>query len=96
VRGGDRLPWIESLDNHAPLRALDWQAHVYGSPSPDVTDAAAARGLPVHIFDWTADARAAGLARDALYLVRPDGYVAFAARTARGLWATLDEVRGAR
>jgi hypothetical protein len=34
--------------------------------------------VPVHEFAWNGDARAAGLAEGALYLVRPDGYVAFA------------------
>jgi hypothetical protein len=32
----------------------------------------------VHEFPWTDDAEEAGLAKDALYLVRPDGYVALA------------------
>src|SRR5262249_14293680 len=35
VRGGDRLPWVETApgpDNFAPLESLGWQVHVYGEP----------------------------------------------------------------
>jgi 2-polyprenyl-6-methoxyphenol hydroxylase-like FAD-dependent oxidoreductase len=69
VHGGDRLPWTG--DNYAPLRSLDWQAHVYGPMNP-----ALHTGYPLHEFPWSEAARAAGLARDALYEVRPDGYIA--------------------
>jgi hypothetical protein len=34
--------------------------------------------LPLHIFDWRSEYEAAGLARDAIYLLRPDTYVALA------------------
>jgi hypothetical protein len=36
------------------------------------------RGLALHTFPWQAAAARAGLARDAVYLVRPDGYVGLA------------------
>ena len=32
--------------------------------------------MPLHVFDWRSEHEAAGLARDAIYLVRPDTYVA--------------------
>ena len=84
VRGGDRLPWTGTgADNHAPLASLDWQAHVYGTLTVAVERACAAAGLPLHRFGWSADAAKAGLARDALYLIRPDGHVALAAPGAR-------------
>jgi hypothetical protein len=35
-------------------------------------------GLQLYVLPWTREAGRAGLARDALYLVRPDGYVALA------------------
>ena len=35
--------------------------------------------LPLQHFAWQSDMRRAGLLRAALYLVRPDGYVALAA-----------------
>jgi hypothetical protein len=82
VRGGDRLPWIrlaEGSDNFASLRSLAWQAHVYGEASSGIEDACDAVDLPLVKFDWSEAAASAGLARSALYLVRPDGYVALAA-----------------
>jgi 2-polyprenyl-6-methoxyphenol hydroxylase-like FAD-dependent oxidoreductase len=80
IAGGDRLPWVPGLDpdNFAPLFSLDWQVHVYGSAAPGLREAMQALGLPVHVFPWIAAADEAGLRRDALYLVRPDGYVALA------------------
>jgi 2-polyprenyl-6-methoxyphenol hydroxylase-like FAD-dependent oxidoreductase len=81
VHGGDRLPWTgaRGADNFAPLRSLDWQVHVYGEPGAGVAEAAAALGVPVRTFVWDDGARDAGLERGAVYLVRPDGYVALAA-----------------
>ncbi|HEX3549875.1 MAG TPA: FAD-dependent monooxygenase [Candidatus Elarobacter sp.] len=78
VRGGDRLPWAGDTDNFAPLASLAWQAHVYGDPSPQQRARCARRALPLHAFPWSDGARRAGLARDALYVVRPDGYVGLA------------------
>ena len=81
VRGGDRLPWVElspGVDNFAPLTSLDWQVHVYGEVRPDLHEACAQLGLALHRFNWATKMAAAGLKRDALYLIRPDGYVAWA------------------
>ena len=80
VQGGDRLPWVRmnGADNFAPLARMEWQVHVYGSASPEITASCARRGLPLHVFDWETGCAAAGLARDAVYLVRPDMYVALA------------------
>jgi 2-polyprenyl-6-methoxyphenol hydroxylase-like FAD-dependent oxidoreductase len=80
VRGGDRLPWVQvdGADNFAPLATMDWQVHVYGSASAELAAWCAARDVPLHRFDWRPEHEAAGLARDALYLLRPDSYVALA------------------
>ena len=80
VHGGDRIPWVEGAgyDNFAPLAALDWQIHVYGEASPELREGAGALGVPLHELPWAEPAGEAGLERDALYLVRPDGYVALA------------------
>jgi 2-polyprenyl-6-methoxyphenol hydroxylase-like FAD-dependent oxidoreductase len=83
VRGGDRLPWVPAdgggeADNFAPLTSLDWQVHVYGEASAELTASCARRGLPLHVLPWSPRADEAGLARDAAYLVRPDGYVGIA------------------
>ena len=99
VHGGDRLPWVEADDNFAPLDALAWQVHVYGRPAPEITAACGERQLALHVFPWRPALRRLGLARDAVYLVRPDGHVALADSTARAATLTsyLDaHVRGAR
>ena len=67
-----------AADNFAPLAAMDWQVHVYGSASAELAAWCAAQNVPLHIFDWRSEHEAAGLARDALYLLRPDTYVALA------------------
>ncbi len=80
VHGGDRLPWVAigGVDNYGPLAGMDWQAHVYGSPKPDLSAWCARQGLPLHVFGWRDEYGVAGLARDAIYLLRPDTYVALA------------------
>ena len=80
VEGGDRLPWVRTpeVDNFAPLRSLDWQVHVYGETGESLATACRELNLSVHTFPWTETAKNAGLQRDAVYLVRPDGYVALA------------------
>jgi 2-polyprenyl-6-methoxyphenol hydroxylase-like FAD-dependent oxidoreductase len=78
VHGGDRLPWVpiaEDVDNFVPLRSIGWQVHVYGTPNPAIESLCRERGLPLHAFPWGQPAHASGLERDALYLVRPDGYI---------------------
>ena len=89
VHSGDRLPWVKTgaggtglddvgEDNFAPLKSLDWQLHVYGDAAPEVKALSLEKKLPLHIFPWCAEMKRSGLRRDALYLVRPDGYVAVA------------------
>jgi hypothetical protein len=76
VRGGDRLPWVP--DNFAPLASLQWQAHVYGNASSELAEACGKVGLPLHTLPWSEASERAGLLESALYVVRPDGYVALA------------------
>ena len=81
VQGGDRLPWVEleaGGDNFAPLTSLKWQVHLYGEAEPRVSEACAELGVRLHTFAWRPGMRRAGLENAALYLVRPDGYVALA------------------
>jgi hypothetical protein len=51
---------------------------VHGTADPRLAAAAAAQGLPLDAFPWTAGAEGAGLRRDAAYLLRPDGHVGLA------------------
>jgi 2-polyprenyl-6-methoxyphenol hydroxylase-like FAD-dependent oxidoreductase len=80
VHGGDRLPWapVDGADNFAPLATMDWQIHVHGSVSTELAAWCSARDVPLHVFGWQSEHEKAGLARDALYLLRPDSYVALA------------------
>ena len=80
VHGGDRLPWAPSggRDNFDSLVAMRWQVHVYGRASDDVTKWCTAHDVPLHVFDWSPAHEQAGLARNALYLIRPDMYVGLA------------------
>jgi 2-polyprenyl-6-methoxyphenol hydroxylase-like FAD-dependent oxidoreductase len=95
VHGGDRLPWVPMSgieDNFSPLVSLDWQLHIYGEATPALRSLCEARQLPLHVFAWRAQMRRCGLRRNALYLVRPDGYVALAGDQIRlqGLREYLD------
>jgi hypothetical protein len=81
VKGGDRLPWVETAEaqgNFAPLATLKWQVHVYGAPNAKIAEFCAQRALQFEQFPWQAACHEAGIMRDAVYLVRPDGYVALA------------------
>ncbi|HUE10984.1 MAG TPA: FAD-dependent monooxygenase [Steroidobacteraceae bacterium] len=102
VHGGDRLPWVKMdsnglKDNFTALRSLDWQVHVYGEAASDIRAMCGERKLPLHVFAWSPQMKRAGLEPNALYLVRPDGYVALAdpAAGAAALAAYLDQ-RGLR
>ena len=87
LHGGDRLPWVrlglpadEFCDNFAPLRSVSWQMHVYGEASEQVVAYCRDRKFTLHAFAWRPAMERAGFVRDALYLVRPDGYIASASR----------------
>jgi 2-polyprenyl-6-methoxyphenol hydroxylase-like FAD-dependent oxidoreductase len=80
VHGGDRLPWTgaHGQNNFVPLRSLDWQVHVYGEVNKDLEAACREFRLPLHAFASGESAKDTGLKPEALYLVRPDGYIALA------------------
>ena len=98
VHGGDRLPWVKTdlngvdTDNFAPLTSLDWQVHVYGDAAPEIQAVCDGRKLPLHVFPWRPEMSRTGLRRNAVYLVRPDGYVALAdpAGSATAITSYLD------
>ncbi len=81
VRGGERLPWVAGPDggNFRNLREMRWRVHVYGEPTPALVEWCERRKIPLDRFAWTTACEAAGLARDAAYLLRPDTYVGAAA-----------------
>jgi len=85
IKGGDRLPWAAgaTADNFAPTGKIDWHVHVYGAAGDALSSWCHGKGLQLRVFDWERAHEHAGLARDAAYLVRPDGYVAMADATGR-------------
>jgi 2-polyprenyl-6-methoxyphenol hydroxylase-like FAD-dependent oxidoreductase len=85
VKGGMRLPWVtlppgrhRVTSNFEALKSLSWQVHVYGIPTPSLLSWCEALGLRLHVFAYTPQAARGGLREDAIYLVRPDGYVGLA------------------
>lgn len=78
VRAGDRLPWIKTItgDNYESLRSLNWQIHIYGEAQRGFKSALP--DLQIEEFPWSKEAEAKGFMENAVYLLRPDGYVAFA------------------
>ena len=85
VHGGDRLPWAPAggVDNYDSLAAITWQVHVYGTARDDLVQWCATRGISIHMYPWATEYGEAGLARDAVYLLRPDTYVAVAEPSGR-------------
>jgi hypothetical protein len=98
VHGGDRLPWVKmdlngvETDNFAPLTSVDWQVHVYGAAASEVQAVCDGRELALRVFPWRPEMSRTGLRRNAVYLVRPDGYVALAdpAGSATAITSYLD------
>jgi 2-polyprenyl-6-methoxyphenol hydroxylase-like FAD-dependent oxidoreductase len=78
VHGGDRLPWVRTNagDNYDPLDRSEWQVHVYGEAAAQLRAWCQGRELTLHVFAFAPEHAAAGLTRDALYLLRPDTYLA--------------------
>jgi hypothetical protein len=85
INAGDRLPWVNLAstgekvpDNFTMLISLDWQVHCYGEVSDAIKMLCEKRRLPLYIFPWIPLMKHAGLKKNAIYLIRPDGYVGFA------------------
>lgn len=83
VHAGDRLPWVQwsgGGSNYDALRTLKPHVQVYGTVSPEVERFARQHPeFPLRRFSFTPEAARAGLRAGAFYLLRPDGYVAYAA-----------------
>jgi len=59
------------------LQAPDF-AEVYGNAVHELQELCEVRKLSLHVFPWRPEMGRTGLQRNAIYLVRPDGYVALA------------------
>jgi hypothetical protein len=83
ICAGDRLPWVktETGDNYESLHTVDWQIHVYGDAASQLKEASSQRDKffpPLYEIKWQDDFAKCGLTKGAMYLVRPDGYIAMA------------------
>ncbi|KAI4777351.1 2-polyprenyl-6-methoxyphenol hydroxylase-like oxidoreductase [Aureobasidium sp. EXF-3400] len=76
---GCRLPWIETGErsNYQSLQNLSWVMHVYGKASDDTAALASESSIPLFEYAWSDTMSNAGIIQNAIYLVRPDGYVGY-------------------
>lgn len=79
IEAGDRLPWVKdnNIDNYKSLTLLDWQIHVYGNMSLEFKNDIEKQKLQFHEFPWHTSLKKYGLKKNAVYLIRPDGYIAY-------------------
>jgi 2-polyprenyl-6-methoxyphenol hydroxylase-like FAD-dependent oxidoreductase len=93
IQGGDRLPWVNnssmSTGNFEPLKSRQWQVHCFGSISSALEHLFTEKKIPFYVFEWTDAVRKAGYLQNAIYIVRPDGYVGLA--DAKGDVFTISE-----
>jgi len=82
IRGGDRLPWapVPGADNFDAFRTIGWQLHVYGAPSAALSEWCKSNNLRLCVFPWQEAYEKSALSNNAMYLLRPDTYVALAAQ----------------
>jgi hypothetical protein len=78
LKGGDRLPWVQTIHNFEPLVSRQWQVHSYRNPTNALSNLLSEKNIPLYIFEWKPEAETAGYLRDAIYIVRPDGYIGLA------------------
>ncbi|OAA74230.1 PheA/TfdB family FAD-binding monooxygenase [Cordyceps fumosorosea ARSEF 2679] len=78
VRAGERLPWVRigEESNYESLAHIEWQLHVYGKAGERLAAWCKEKSLRLTVMEWAPEHGEAGLVRDALYLLRPDTYVA--------------------
>ena len=78
IHAGDRLPWIQQArsNNFESLKQMLWQIHVYGTVQPELQTWCHQHNLPLSEFVWDAHCKKVGLLENAVYLIRPDTYIA--------------------
>ena len=65
-------------DNYGGLKRIGWQIHVYGAAEAYLHTWFESRNVPLQVYPWTDAMQQAGLRENAMYLIRPDTYVALA------------------
>jgi 2-polyprenyl-6-methoxyphenol hydroxylase-like FAD-dependent oxidoreductase len=78
LKGGDRLPWVQTNHNFDPLVSRQWQVHCYGSPTVAIHNLLSEKNIPFCVFEWGLEAKTVGYLKNAIYIVRPDGYIGLA------------------
>lgn len=78
IHAGDRLPWIQQVkgNNFESLKQILWQIHVYGRAQSELKTWCHQHNLPLFEFVWDANCKKVGLLENAVYLIRPDTYIA--------------------
>ena len=98
AKAGDRLPFLQVdrngggvEDNHSVLQGKNWQAHIYGTPEKATSQLLEDRGVPLWSFPWSTggglakDMTNKGFRRNAVYIIRPDGYIGLVCRQGDGM-----------
>ncbi|KAK2612697.1 hypothetical protein QQS21_001314 [Conoideocrella luteorostrata] len=77
IQGGDRLPWVftDGVSNFESL-CTKWQIHVYGKANDVLIRWCKKHEVPLSEYPWRMELASSGLVRDAVYVLRPDSYVA--------------------
>ena len=76
---GERLPLVRLSDggsNFKPLSQIKWHMHVYGAAHEALETWCAKSNVQLTVFEWSAACAKVGLIRNAVYLLRPDTYIA--------------------
>jgi hypothetical protein len=74
------MPWVKFAagDNYSAFKHFGWQVHIYGAAEDELERWCASRGMVLNVIPWKSTMQDAGLRENALYLTRPDTYVALA------------------
>lgn len=80
LQPGDRLPWVinSQSNNFENLKSLDWQVHVYGNLDADFKNKL--KVVPAYEYEWNEMAAKRGIMQNAVYVIRPDGYIGLATK----------------
>lgn len=84
ISGGDRWPMVSS--------EAGWRLEIYGDQQLRLEEFCKEKDFSLRLSPWSEEAAAAGIVRNALYLIRPDGYVGFAGTNIddlSGYWQSL-------
>ncbi|KAK3179749.1 hypothetical protein K4F52_008827 [Lecanicillium sp. MT-2017a] len=76
---GERLPWVqvaEDESNFESLSEIKWHMHVYGTADDAIEAWCRKANIQLTVFEWSPACKAAHLVRNAIYLMRPDTYIA--------------------